>query len=58
MKSQSDRSILSTIANRLGHELNRVVNELSLEQDILLDFQSKLDAAEYVYLSKQSLLSL
>lgn len=40
--------MLSTIANRLVHELNRVTQELSLERDILLDFQSKLDAAEYV----------
>ena len=37
-----------TIANRLCQELNRLVNELALERDVLLDFQSKLDAAEYV----------
>jgi hypothetical protein len=41
--------IFSTIINRLSSELNRLVNELTLERDILLDFQDKLDAAEYVH---------
>jgi hypothetical protein len=38
----------STIVNRLCSELNRLITELALERDILIDFQSKLDAAEYV----------
>jgi len=39
----------STIVNRLCSELNRLVREIALERDVLLDFQSKLDAAEYVF---------
>jgi hypothetical protein len=38
----------STIANRLCSELNRLVRETVLEQDVLKDFQAKLDLAEYV----------
>jgi len=38
----------STIANRLCSELNRLVRETVLEQDVLKDFQAKLDVAEYV----------
>jgi hypothetical protein len=41
-------SLFSTIVNRLCSELNRLITELALERDILIDFQSKLDAAEYV----------
>jgi len=39
----------STIINRLCSELNRLVREIALERDVLIDFQSKLDAAEYIF---------
>jgi hypothetical protein len=38
----------STIVNRLCSELNRLVSEIALERDVMVDFQTKLDAAEYV----------
>ena len=41
-----------TIVNRQCSELNRVTRELGLERDVLLDFQSKLDAAEYAVLPR------
>ncbi|CAF0939278.1 unnamed protein product [Rotaria sordida] len=35
-----------TIINRLNNEINRLAREIALEQEILIEFQSKLDAAE------------
>ncbi|CAF4143517.1 unnamed protein product [Rotaria socialis] len=35
-----------TTTNRLTGELNRLVREMALEHDVLIEFQSKLDAAE------------
>lgn len=41
-----DFSSNRTTVNRLTSELNRVIRELGLERDVLVDFQTKLDAAE------------
>ena len=44
----------STIVNRLCSELNRLVREIAIERDVLIDFQTKLDASEYVFQTKKS----
>ncbi|CAF3364149.1 unnamed protein product [Rotaria sp. Silwood1] len=43
-QAQDQKNITSV--NRLNSELNRLVREIALEQEVLTEFQSKLDAAE------------
>jgi hypothetical protein len=38
----------STVVNRLRSELNRLIQEHDIERNVLVDFQSQLDTAEYV----------